>query len=97
MPMYIMLNRYTPQGIGNVKQSTLRIDALRPVFKANRAEIRQVFLVMGAYDTVLIVEAPDDETCARLSLIVGAAGNVRVETLRAFSEEEFRKIVSAIP
>jgi uncharacterized protein with GYD domain len=97
MAMYIMLNRYTPQGIGNVKQSPVRIDALKQVFKANGAEIKQVFLVMGAYDTVLIVEAPDDETCARLSLSIGVAGYVRVETLRAFSEDEFRKIVAAIP
>ncbi len=96
MPAYVMLNRYTSQGIANVKQSPARIDALKPVFKANGAEIRQVFLVMGAYDTLLIVEAPDDETCARLSLSIGAAGNVRVETLRAFSEDDFRKIVSAL-
>ncbi len=97
MPTYIMLNSYTPQGIGNVKQSPARIDALKQVFKANGAEIKQVFLVMGAYDTVLVVEAPDDETCARLSLTIGAAGNVHIETLRAFTEGEFRRIVAAMP
>jgi uncharacterized protein with GYD domain len=97
MPNYIMLNRYTPQGIASVKQSPARIDALKQVFKANGAEIRQVFFVMGAYDTVLVVEAPDDETCTRLSLTIGAAGNVHVETLRAFSEDEFRKVVNTIP
>lgn len=96
MPAYIMLNRYTPQGIGKVKQSPARIDALKPVFKANGAEIKQVFFVMGKYDSVLVVEAPDDETCARLSLIIGAAGNVRVETLRAFTEDEFRAIAAAL-
>lgn len=97
MPTYIMLNSYTPQGIGNVKQSPARIDALKQVFKANGAEIKQVFLVMGAYDSVLVVEAPDDETCARLSLTIGAAGNVHVETLRAFTEGEFRRIIAAMP
>lgn len=97
MPTYIMLNRYTPQGIGTIKQSPARIDALKQVFKANGADIKQVFLVMGAYDTVLVVEAPDDETCARLSLTIGAAANVQVETLRAFTEDEFRKIVAAMP
>lgn len=97
MPTYIMLNRYTAQGIGNVKQSPARIDALKQVFKTNGAEIKQVFLVMGAYDTVLVVEVPDDETCARLSLTIGAAGNVRIETLRAFTLDEFRKIVAALP
>ncbi len=97
MPTYIMLNRYSPQGIGNVKQSPTRIDALKQTVKASGAEIKQVFLVMGSYDTVLIVEAPDDETCARLSLTIGAAGNVHVETLRAFTEDEFRRIVAALP
>jgi uncharacterized protein with GYD domain len=97
MPTYIMLNRYTAQGIGNVKQSPARVEALKQVFKRNRAEIKQVFFVMGAYDSVLVVEAPDDETCARLSLTIGIAGNVHVETLRAFSEDEFRRIVAAVP
>ncbi len=96
MPAYIMLNRYTSQGSAKVRQSPGRIDALKQLFKANGAEIKQVFLVMGNYDTVLVVEAPDDETCARLSLTIGAAGNVRVETLRAFTEDEFRRIVSAM-
>ncbi len=97
MATYIMLNRYTSQGIERVKQSPARIDALKRVFKANGAEIKQTFLVMGTYDTVLVVEAPDDETCARLSLTIGAAGDVRIETLRAFTEDEFRRIVAAMP
>lgn len=97
MPTYIMLNRYTSQGIANVKRSPDRVDALKQVFGANGAEIKQVFFVMGGYDTVLVIDAPDDETCARLSLTIGAAGNVRVETLRAFSADEFRRIVAAIP
>ena len=96
MPTYIMLNWYTPQGITDVKQSPARLDALKQVFKASGAEIKQIFLVMGAYDTVLVMEAPDDETCARLSLAIGTAGNVHVETLRAFSENEFRRIVAAL-
>lgn len=97
MPTYLMLNCYTPQGIANVKQSAARIEALKPVFKANGAEIKQVFLVMGAYDRVLVVEAPDDETCARLSLTIGAAANVHVESLRAFTEDEFGRIVATLP
>ena len=97
MRTYIMLNRYTPDGIANIKQSPARIDALKQVFKRSGAEIKQVFLVMGAYDSVLVVEAPDDETCARLSLTIGMAGNVHVETLCAFSEGEFRRIVAAVP
>lgn len=97
MPNYILLNSYTQHGIADVKRSPERIDRLKQTFKANGAEIKQVFLVMGRYDTVLLVEAPNDETCARLCLEIGTAGNVRTETLRAFSEDEFRKIVSVLP
>ncbi len=97
MPTYIMLNRYTPQGIANVKQSPSRIDALKQTFRAAGAQIKEAYLVMGRYDTVLVFEAPDDETCARLSLIIGQAGNVQSETLRAFTEQEFRKIVGTLP
>jgi uncharacterized protein with GYD domain len=97
MPTYIMLNRYTPQGIANVKQSPSRIDALRKTFRDAGARIKEAYLVMGRYDTVLVFEAPDDETCARLSLTIGQAGNVQSETLRAFSEEEFRKLVATLP
>lgn len=96
MATYILLNRFTSQGIATVKQSPIRIDALKPLFERNGAQIKQVFLVMGRYDTVLVVDAPDDETCARLSLAIGIAGNVHVETLRAFSEDEFRRIVAAV-
>ncbi len=51
---------------------------------------------MGEYDSVAIVEAPDDETMAKLSLRIGARGNSRSETLRAFKEDEYREIISSI-
>jgi GYD domain len=52
---------------------------------------------MGRYDGVLILEAPDDETAAKFALARGAAGNIRTETLRAFTEAEFRQITAALP
>ncbi len=97
MATYFLLSRYTEQGIRNIKQSPSRIDALKETFRAHGAEIKQVYLLMGRYDTLLIFEAPDDQTCARLCLSIGAAGNVHTETLRAFTEDEFRKITSALP
>ncbi len=53
--------------------------------------------MMGEYDSVFIADAPDDETTARIALLIEAQGNVRSETHRAFSEAEFRKIVSGLP
>jgi uncharacterized protein with GYD domain len=52
---------------------------------------------MGQYDLVSIVEAPDDETLAKLVLSVGSLGSVSSETLRAFTEDEYRQIVTALP
>jgi uncharacterized protein with GYD domain len=61
------------------------------------AEIKQFFLVVGQYDMVALVEAPDDETMAKLALFLGSKGNVRTETLRAFTEDEYREIIAGLP
>ena len=97
MATYILLLRYTQQGIGNVKESTNRLDAAKKFFKSMGAEIKQTFLVTGQYDFVVVVEAPDDETITKVVLTTGSMGNVRTETLRAFPEDEYRKIIAALP
>jgi len=97
MATYVMLFRFTEKGIENVKKSPSRVEAVKKSFKAAGAEVKQFYLVMGQYDTVIVAEAPDDETIAKLTLSLGAQGNVRTETLRAFTEDEFRKIVAALP
>ncbi|HJW83373.1 MAG TPA: GYD domain-containing protein [Anaerolineae bacterium] len=97
MATYIILIRYTQQGVQNIKDSPARLDAAKKAFQAMGAELKQWFLVMGQYDAVAVSEAPNDETAARLALAVGALGNVRTETLRAFTEDEYRKIVAGLP
>jgi len=94
MANYILLLSYTEQGIKNIKASPSRLDAARKAFKEHGAELKDFYLVTGQYDAVCICEVPNDETLARLMLSIGAQGNVRTETLRAFNEEEFRKIAS---
>ena len=97
MSTYIMLHHYTQKGIENIKQSPTRLDAVREAFKAMGAELKQFYLVAGQYDIVTITEAPDDETMAKCALAVGSKGNVTTETLRAFTEDEYRKIIAALP
>jgi len=97
MATYIVLFQYTQQGAQNIKESPARIDAAKKAFQAMGAEMKQWFLTMGRYDGAVIAEAPDDETVAKLALAIGALGNVRTETLRAFTENEFRKIVAGLP
>jgi uncharacterized protein with GYD domain len=96
MPTYISLIRYTQQGIQHIKESPKRLEAAKKALRDAGAELKELYLVMGQYDAVSISEAPDDETLARVVLALGSKGNVQTETLRAFREEEYRKIVSAL-
>jgi len=97
MATYVMLFRYTEKGIENVKQSPSRVNAVKEAFRKLGAEVKDFYLLMGRYDTMIIAEAPNDEVMATAALALGSMGNVRSETLRAFSEDEFRRIVGAIP
>jgi len=96
MSTYISLLRYTQKGIEGVKESPGRLDAARKAFEKVGARLKDFYLVSGQYDAVVISEAPDDATAAKVSLSLAARGNVRTETLRAFTEEEFRKIVAEL-
>jgi uncharacterized protein with GYD domain len=97
MPTYISLLNFTQQGIEKIKESPARLDRARQAFKAMGADLKAFYLVMGQYDAVVISEAPNDETVGKLVLMIGAQGNIRTETLRAFTEEEYRKMIAALP
>ena len=94
MPTYISLFRYTQKGLESIKDSPKRLDAGRKAFQSQGGTVKAFYLTMGQYDGVLIGEAPNDEALAKLALTLGAQGNVRTETVRAFTEDEFRKLVS---
>lgn len=96
MPTYITLASYTDQGIRNVKDSPKRLDAVRQMVKDAGGEMKGFWLTMGQWDLVTIIEAPNDEVVAKLLLTIGAAGNVRTTTLRAFPEADYRRIVQSI-
>lgn len=97
MSTYMMLVKYTQKGIENVKQSPTRLDAAKKAFKALGAELKQFYLVTGRYDIILVAEAPDEETMAKVALDLASKGSVTTETLRAFTESEYRKIIGALP
>ena len=96
MPTYIALLNWTQQGIAKAKESPSRLDAGREAFKKTGVEIKDTYLTMGRYDLVCVIEAPDDETYAKAVLGLGAQGNVSTETLKAFSEDEYRRIVGSL-
>ncbi len=97
MPTFITLARYTQQGITNIKQSPARVDAYRRAAQQSGGTVKGFYLTLGRYDIVVVGEAPDDETAARLALATGSIGNVTTETLRAFTEDEFRKLIASLP
>ena len=96
MPSYITMLNWTEQGIANIKDSPARLDAGREAFKKLRCELKDVYLTMGPYDLVCVIDAPDGETAAKAILSLGTEGNVRTLTLPAFSEDEYRKIIDAL-
>ena len=97
MPTYISLLRYTEQGIRDIKNApNRRLDNARKAYQAAGAKLKDFYLVLGQFDAVVISEAPDEATVAKLVLAIGALGNVRSETLRAFTEEEYKTIVGSL-
>jgi uncharacterized protein with GYD domain len=94
---YISLVRYTDQGMPNIKESPTRLDAAKNAFKAMGGELKQWYLVMGRYDAVVVSEFPDDETARKADLVIGSLGSIRTEGFRAFTEEEYRKLIAALP
>ena len=96
MPTYITLIHYTKQGVKTFKDLPQRIAETTAAGEAVGARLVGYYLTMGQYDAVAISEAPDDQTIAKLALAAGARGNVRTETMRAFTDEEARSIAGEL-
>ncbi len=97
MATYITLMKFTQKGVENIKGGPTRLDQAKKMFSSMGAEMKAFYLVMGQYDAISITEEPDDTTAAKLRLAIGSMGNVSSETLRAFTEEEYRDIVKGLP
>lgn len=93
MATYIMLGSFTDQGIRSVKDTTKRVETVRSAAKKVGVTVKEVYWTLGEYDTALIAEAPDDAAMTAFGLTVGAHGNVRTQTLRAFSADEMSRIL----
>jgi uncharacterized protein with GYD domain len=97
MSTHIVLMNWTQEGLKKVKESPKRLDEAKAAFKAAGAELKKFYLVQGRYDMVIIAEGPDAETAVKLALAIGSQGAIRTETLRAFTEDEYRKIIAELP
>jgi uncharacterized protein with GYD domain len=96
MPTYVILGKYTLQGIRKIKGTTKRADAFRNLAKKMGARVKEIYWTMGQYDVVTIIDAPDDATATRVLLAAGSMGNVQTETLRAYTQNEVARILKGI-
>ena len=97
MPSYILLMTYTDEGLRNIKYLPQHVSAVRQAVESAGGRLPSVYLTMGQYDLVAILEAPDDKVCASISLGLSSLGNVRSTTLKAFGEDEMPEVVGNIP
>jgi uncharacterized protein with GYD domain len=96
MPSYVCLIQFKDQGIRNIKDTVKRTDAAIAEAEKMGMKIVEEYWTMGAYDAVVIFEAPDDETMSAFILKVGSLGNVTGQTLRAFRRNEMEQILAKI-
>jgi len=96
MATFIVLGKYTQQGIGKITEGPQRLEKARELAKSLGGTFKEFYLTMGQYDFVAISELPDDDAAARFALMTGRLGNVTTETLRAWPEGEFRKLVQSL-
>ena len=96
MATYIVLGSFTDQGIRAVKETTKRADALHTIGKKVGVTVKEVYWTLGQYDVATIVEASDEAAVTAFGLSIGVLGNVRTQTLRAFSADEMGKILGKL-
>ncbi|MEW5974765.1 MAG: GYD domain-containing protein [Acidobacteriota bacterium] len=96
MATYISLVNFTDQGARNVKDTVKRAQAYQEAAQKAGVNVKQIFWTIGQYDIVLVVETADDETAVASVLSVVSKGNIRSQTLRAFSAEEMTRILAKV-
>lgn len=96
MATYVTLCSLTDQGIRTMRDLGRRLQNADQTYASFGADLKEIYLVMGLYDYIVISEAPDDETAARVALAVAGQGNVRTQTFRAFPRQEMLKLVEGL-
>jgi uncharacterized protein with GYD domain len=94
---YVVLATFTDQGIRTVKDTTKRADMARETAKSFGVNMRELYWTQGQYDLVTLCEAQDEAAIAAFGLALSSAGNVRFQTIRAFSRDEMNGILSKLP
>lgn len=96
MPTFIILTNFTEQGIRAVKDTIKRAEKFRELAKQSGATVKELYWTLGKYDVVAIVEAPDVTSVTALGLTLGMGGNVRTQTLPAFTADDMAKVLAKV-
>ena len=94
MVTYVVLAKFTDQGAKTAKDSPKRAEAFKQMAKTFGVTVKDIFWTQGRYDIITVVEAPDELSATALNLSLSALGNIRTESLRAFSSAEMMNIVA---
>ena len=97
MPTFVSLINYTDKGIREISDSPKRLDLAKKILKEMGGEIKDFYLTIGSYDIIVVAEAPSDEIFAKFLLEVGSTERIRTNTLKAFPEADYRKIIEELP
>jgi uncharacterized protein with GYD domain len=89
VPTYILLTTLTAQGVQTLKSNPDRLRAVNQDVEELGARVLHQWATLGEFDFVNIVEAPDVETIARVSIALGARGSAKLQTLPALPIDEF--------
>lgn len=96
MPAYIVMFKWTAQGLQDIKQSPSRLNAARNGLEAAGVKMKDFYMVTGRHDMIAVIEAPDDIALAKALLSTASQGSVTTETCRAFTESEYRQIIDGL-
>jgi uncharacterized protein with GYD domain len=94
VPTYVSLVHWTEQGIKNYKDTMKRLEDFTKLAESMGGRVREALYTVGEYDIVVVTEFPDDETATAGLLRVGSLGNIRTNTMRAFTADEMGGIIS---
>jgi uncharacterized protein with GYD domain len=89
VPTYVLLSSLNPGGLETIKERPERLKEVNEEIERMGAKITAQYAVLGPYDFISILEAPDEKTIAKISVTMGARGTVRIHTLPAIPVDEF--------
>jgi len=96
MPTYVVLSKFTEQGVNKIKDTTKRAEDFKKAAKKAGVSVKELLWTQGQYDVVTVLEAQDEASATALNLSVAKLGNIRSETLRAFTAAEVEKILEKV-